>query len=517
MGDNRLMRLDARGIRWLAVAVSVLLSLWVILINDKINADGALYVDTAQRILAGDWAGAYRLYRWPFFSALIALVSRITGLHPEAAAMAINLALAAVLVYAFLRLAEDLGGARKTLWFAALVILTFPYLNEKRADVVRDIGYWACYLSGVLLFLRFTRSPTLIRASAWWVVAVIAALFRVEGLVFLVALPLALWFRRDWPLGSRLRHFVQVNTLTGLLLALVIVAVYLNPELTEYRGRLLEPLDRLRDFWWGVTTGLDQKAELLRTQVLEVSTGPHGPYAGTSATKVLVGGLIAIVLYKLVKLLSLYCLLPLFRRFREPLQSLPPDAILTMAWLGLINLSVIMVFVVHTFYLSTRFLMPLALTLLVAMPFVLTAVHNRWQQLKPCPLHKKWGYPLIALWLLWMAIDGVTFTRNKAYLREAGTFIRNELPAQARVYTNASLLHYYSGQGIAWEANWQYEMPPPKQAPLETYDYAAVEIKRGRFPAPWEEILEAGGLEEIKAFENRRGDGVRIYRIRQSP
>jgi hypothetical protein len=504
---------DACGIRWVAVGMSLLLSLWLIFINDKINPDGALYVETAELMLAGDWAGAYHLYDWPFFSALIALVGWVTGLHLETAAMAINLVLAAVLVYVFLRITEELGGDVKTLWFAALVILTFPYLNEKRAEVVRDIGYWACYLTAVLLFLRYMQVPTLTRAGAWSAAVLVAALFRIEGLSFLVALPVAVWFRTELPLRQRLRHYLQANASTALVLTLLITASFVYPDAAEYRGRLLEPLDRLQDFWLGLTAGLQNKAELFRSQVLEVSTGPYGHYAGKSAETVLIGGLIAIVLYKLGKLLGLYCLLPLFARFRERLRSLPPESVPTLVWLVLINLGVVLVFVVDTFYLSSRFLMPLALTLLIPMPLVLTAVHERWQQLKSEPLRAKWGYLLIALWLLSMTLEGITFTRDRAYLKEAGTWIRQELPSQAKVYTNSSLVHYYSGQGIAWDAKWQYQMPPPPQQPLQAYDYAAVEKERGKFPEPWNEIVDAGRVEKIKEFEGDRGAGVWIYRI----
>lgn len=513
MSNHFFKELDATGIRWMAVGISVLLSLWLIFINDKINPDGALYVETAQRILAGDWQGAYRLYHWPFFPALIALLSGLTGLHPETSAMGINLSLAAGLVYAFLRLTEELGGDSKTVWFAALVILSLPDLNEKRAEVVRDIGYWACYLAAALLFLRFVKAPSLGRAAAWSTTVLVGALFRVEGLSFLLLLPLALWFRKGWPWRQRLRHFVQANVPLGLLLALLLVAIVVYPEFANYRGRLLEPLDRLQDFWQALTTGLEQKAALLRSQVLEVSTGPYGHYAAKSAHTVLIGGMIAIVLYKLVKLLGLYCLLPFFAGFRTRLRHLSPEAIPLLVWLVLINLGVILVFVVDTFYLSSRFLIPLALTLLIPMPFVLASAHDRWQQLKPEPLRAKWGYLLIAVWLVSVSLEGITFTRDRAYLKEAGSWIRHELPAPAKVYTNSSLVHYYSGHGIAWGEKWQYKMPPPKARPLEAYDYAAVEKSKGRFPPAWRKIVEAGRVEMIKEFEGDRGAGIAIYRI----
>jgi hypothetical protein len=512
MGSRLLGRLPTAQIRWLAVAGSILLSLWFILINDKINPDGALYVDTALRLIEGDWQGAYRLYGWPFFSALMALVSQVTGLHPEAAALTLNLLLAALLAYAFVALVEELEADRKTVWFGAFVILSLPYVNEKRAEVIRDIGYWAFVVTSLLLFLRFGARDSLGRALAWSLSALTATLFRIEGFAALLALPWVLWLQGNWSWRRRALAFLKANALVIGLAAALPLLIAVDPEIAKYSGRLLEPLHRLERFWIELSGGLEHKADLLRSQVFDVTTGPYAHYAGKSALTVLVGGLVTIIVIKAAKVITpLYWLLPMFRRFRYRLHF-APIAVHALAGLFLINLSLILAFVVDSFYLSSRYVVPLALTLLPMIPFVLAAVHDRWRELAQAPWRRKWVFPLIALGLLATLLDGVIVTSPpKTYIKQAGLWLREQVPTDQRVYTNSSLVHYYSGQGITWADRRQYRLPP--HIPLYKYDYAAVEKKRGEFPLAWSKLLKRGGLTQVAAFENRRGDGIHIYRI----
>ena len=89
--------------------------------------------------------------------------------------------------YVFVALVEELEADRKTVWFGAFVILSLPYVNEKRAEVIRDIGYWAFVVTSLLLFLRFGARPSLGRALAWSLSALTATLFRIEGFAALLA------------------------------------------------------------------------------------------------------------------------------------------------------------------------------------------------------------------------------------------------------------------------------------------------------------------------------------------
>jgi hypothetical protein len=500
----------------LAILVSLLLTLWLITTTDKINPDGALYIDAAKRLLAGDPSAAYRLYPWPFFPACIAVSSYATGLQPESAALLLNAMLGALLSFSFVAVVQALGGDRRTLFFAAFVILTFPYLNEKRAEIIRDIGYWSFYLLGLLLFLRYFRVPSWQRALGWGSVALLATAFRIEGLAVLALLPSVLLWRRDSNLAQRLRATAMAYGAPAAAVAAILIALLASPELKHFSGRLFEPLTWLSQLWEALSHGLDERASLLRLHVFRPTLGAYALHAGDSAYPFLLAGIAGIIIFKLAATLTpLYSALLLVPRFRSHL-SLDGAAKSTLAGLVAINLAILLVYVTQTYFLSSRFACALALTLLIPVPFALASVHDHWSRVRGSPLHRQWGYLLFAAALLTMALSGViTTSPSKSYVKEAGEWLRDNLPQDAALFTNVMLIDYYDGRGIAWDAREQYRLPPP--APLDSYDFAAVERRSGRFPASWEALAAEYLVRRVASFGNSRDDGITIFEILGQP
>ncbi len=505
--------------RWVDIAAfavlgSLLLSAWLIATTDKINPDGALYIDTAKRLLSGDVAAAYQLYPWPFFSACIALISHASGMHPETSALTLNALLAGVLSLSFVGVVRSLGGDRKTLLFAALVILTFPYLNEKRAEVIRDIGYWSLYLLGLWLFLRYFRLPSWRRALPWGAVTLLAVAFRIEGLAILALLPGTLLWRSDTPPDRRLRITATAYSVPAAAAVALLVAVVLNPELVKYSGRLFEPVNWLNQLWAALSQGLDEKARLLQAEVFRPTLGAYARHTADGAYSFLLAGIAGIVLFKLVSTLTpLYSGLLLIPRFRRRL-VLDSAARCTLAGLIAINLAILLVYVVQTYFLSSRFAFALALTLLLPVPFALASLHDHWLRGRGARRGRRWAYPLYAAALLVMALSGlITTSPSKQYVMDAGHWIRDNLPGDARLLTNVILVDYYSERGVAWEARARYRLPPP--SPLGSYDFAAIEKRSGRFPAGWQAIAAEQSVRPVASFDNSRNDGITIFQILQ--
>ncbi|MGA8260792.1 MAG: hypothetical protein WB783_11310, partial [Arenicellales bacterium] len=80
------------------VLASLALSFWAIHLNPVINADGTGAVRAARSMLGGRWHEGLELARRPFYSALIALTSRVTGMTAAHGAYVLNTGLFAVLV-----------------------------------------------------------------------------------------------------------------------------------------------------------------------------------------------------------------------------------------------------------------------------------------------------------------------------------------------------------------------------------------------------------------------------------
>jgi len=86
---------------WLLI---MLVAIWSVVIQDgHINRDGLLYLKQAYLMAEGSWKDGLALYPWPFFSILIAIFHKISGLHIQMVAHAVNLALFGIAAWFYLK------------------------------------------------------------------------------------------------------------------------------------------------------------------------------------------------------------------------------------------------------------------------------------------------------------------------------------------------------------------------------------------------------------------------------
>ena len=217
----------------LAALASIVLSAWCLFLDNVINSDGVVYLRTAELLSNGDWQTALSSYKWAFYSFLIAGVQLITGLSFEYSANALNAALTALAVAVFLSLVGELGADRKILIAAVVVVLLFPGLNRYRAFIIRDAGYIAFYLLALLLFIKDLKQPRPALRLGWLASIFVATLFRIEGFIFLVALPLV----RQWQLstGAAARAALLAGSVGAALLMFGALAwwIFSGPQLPE--------------------------------------------------------------------------------------------------------------------------------------------------------------------------------------------------------------------------------------------------------------------------------------------
>ena len=82
---------------WLLI---MLVAIWSAVIQDgHINRDGLLYLKQAYLMAEGSWKEGLALYPWPFFSILIAIFHKVTGLHLHVVAHGVDLALFGIAVW----------------------------------------------------------------------------------------------------------------------------------------------------------------------------------------------------------------------------------------------------------------------------------------------------------------------------------------------------------------------------------------------------------------------------------
>src|SRR5207245_1741547 len=126
--------------------------------------------------------------QWPFYSVLIAYFTQLTHFSYVLSAYLLNGFFSLLSVCMFLIIIKELGGTKRVLFLAALIILLSHEFNNIRQYIIRDHGFWAFYLVSLFGLLRYVNYPTWLNGFIFSFSLLIATLFRIEGLVFLFVL-----------------------------------------------------------------------------------------------------------------------------------------------------------------------------------------------------------------------------------------------------------------------------------------------------------------------------------------
>ncbi len=493
--------LGERWVFWVALVSSLLLSAWKVFSDDVINSDGILYLRAASAFVADDPRGAFALYPWPFYSWLISLPIRAFGFSAENSAQLINAFFFALTVTVFIGLVKELGGRGAGLWAAAAVILAYPNLNDYRAFIVRDSGYWAFYLTALWWFIRFFRNPEWRYAVGWLLAMAVATLFRIEGSIFLVLAPLAFLWR---PESSWHARFALLARAYSVHIALLVFAIPLYllfaPEYLQ-ASRLFDPLLWLRQLTSGVPSLWQTKAAALESTVLN-------PYSDHLAYAALIAVFFIILVVEVIKGVTLlYSALAAHAAY----QRLFYFGRGFFIWFVVLNLTPLMIFLSSSFFLTGRFVMPLALLFILAAPFSLAALYASYRERK-----NPW-FPLVCAVLVFMAVDGLTsFGPSKSYLKEAGLWLRENTTSEALVYSDEARLVYYADKKHSvWNRpfDWSETTRVITDGSWKNYDYLALALSRKR-PEHEKWLLEKLDLQPTRTFKNNRGDQVLIFKVR---
>jgi 4-amino-4-deoxy-L-arabinose transferase-like glycosyltransferase len=510
--SSRFLRVSwsALDVRWGAALISLALSAWALARDPVINNDGILYLRTAALFDQGDWRGALALYPWPLYSWLVFFAGRLSGLGLEYSAHLLDALLTGAAAYFFIALVKQLGGNDKVLVAAALIVLLHPRMNDYRTFIGRDPGYWAFYLAAMLMFIRYFQRPDWKHAAGWGTSMALATLFRIEGAVILLLLPFALLLREETSLTARLRLIVGAHAVT-LLVAGGFVAWGLisHPDPASlHTGRLAELIDRLQNFGHQLAGGLQDKAALLNQSVLNKWSAEH-------AMSALITALLVILVSEIVAVASpLYIFLAFHAWYRAHFQP-PRGAKVILTWSMLLNVLILTVFLVTQFFLSGRFVMALALTLMLLAPFSLVAVYDKWQARRFLPFRKNWLFPALCAVFSVSAVHSLySFGPSKDHIKQAGIWIKNNTPQDARLYSDSPIVPFYAAKSATdWSRAFNREEARRiiEEGSWRSYQYLAVNVKR-KHPEEASRLIEKLGREPIARFNNSRGDEILVFK-----
>lgn len=474
-----------------AIFFSLIFSLWSYFKTAVINPDAICYLQSAETMKSGLNAAMHLCdqAKWPLFSGLIYFLSQLTHLSSLQAAYLLDGFLSCISVVTFIAILQTLKSPTRILWLAALVILCAHEFNSLRADVIRDHGYWAFYLVSIFLLLKFIQDPRWRTALAWSISLIVATLFRIEGLIFLVLLPCVALFNFD----NKIRSFLKLNSL--LLLLCILLAILLLQHSASQLGRVDEVKFQLLNGLHLVANNFDLKAQALAQHVLSV-------YSAGDAKLILILLLLSWYVFSVAANLSfIYAILVVYAWCKKILVAPKQQHHVLCAYV-LINVLITFIFMLENMFLSKRYLLALSLTLMLWVPFALDELIRQWQQ-------RKWPLVLALIFILVSGVGGiVNFGYSKNYIREAGDWLAINVPQKASLYSNDYQLMYYSKHfGNTIFAKAIEFQNPVSQKNWHNYDYVALRINKN---AKMQNEIQAT---PVQIFKNKRGDQVSIYQI----
>lgn len=484
-----------KTVYFFAAFMSVLLSLWAVLKESVINPDAICYLQSAQSMPLGLSFAAHICdqAKWPFYSMLIYGVSSVTHLSWLHAAYLLDGFFSLISVLTFIAIIRFLKGSTRVLWFAAFAILLAHEFNAVREYIIRDHGFWAFYLLSMLFLLRYFQKPRWCYALLWSSCLLLATLFRVEGLFFLVGLPFVAWLLK----GARWQSFLKLNTLAFIGLVMMAGWFFLHPHAS------LQQAGRLGDVQFQLVNGFTHTVQHFQVSTAALKQHVLNRYAAQDASMLLFLMLLSSYLVHIVSNLTfVYAALVVYAWCRR-MPSLDTSARIIIWSYAAINIAVTAVFFAENMFLSKRYLLALSLTLMLWVPFALDNLAAQWSK-------RKWPIVLALFLVIVSGLGGIfEFGHSKKYLRDAGDWLAQNLPRDAKLYSNDYQVMYYSahfGNDIFTKAR-EFTAQIPNDS-WQQYDYVALRLDKSSNLAP----LAAFGA-PAQQFKNKRGDQVLIYKV----
>ena len=346
-------------------------------------------------------------------------------------------------------------------------------------------------------------------ALGWGGAVLLAMLFRIEGLSFLVLLPLVLFFQTRHSWQTRLRMFLESHGILIVSSVILLGAFLLNPSLTmDELGRLQDPLKIIVNVYQVATHGLQDKAQIFGDQVLGKWLEEYA-FAGLMLT--LGWAVLAKVVGAAGLAQSLLCAAScLTRRFFMEVKASP--VLVGFALIALFNCLFI---ILHVDFLAERMTAPLAFFVKMCAAFALAGLYQGIKNPEK-KIARVWF--LIVAVLLAGQLTKTVWSQDSGdtYEIKAVKWVDANKKSHERVFYDSKRLRYYAGEyNDEKNLNWSGTKKLFQTKSIYNYDYLLV---HGPEENPDQEkfITEKIG-KPIMEFDNERSNKVLIYRVFHHP
>ncbi|MEX0618205.1 MAG: hypothetical protein WDZ76_13905 [Pseudohongiellaceae bacterium] len=425
-------------IRYFAVAASLLISVYRLLVSDAPNDDAFTYVRTAEIYLSNGLTAALEHYSWATYSIVIATLHQLLNIELLLAGRLLNAAFYVLLVFGFISIVREFTDERRVLIFAALTVLLYPQLNEYRDLVLRDIGFWSLALLALWQFVKYSSNGRLQQAALFCLALLAAATLRAEAVLYLLLLPFSLLLDTRYPFTSRRRRFGKIFGLAVLALAVAfsatLIAGYNLFTLLQQFASVYLP-------FFSAAVNPDPATASAMSQVLFNEHAAN--YSEEYLTLFVLAGLTAILIANSLPAIGAAFIIVLVYGWYRKLLQLPRMLTLPLLSVVLINSAMVLTFVLITRYMSSRYMVMLGLALALLVPFILHRALDRAERSG----NKTVAVRMIALMWLYCGVDAyISFGENKSYLQDAVAWLQLNTPSSAELLTNNHNIAYFSGR-----------------------------------------------------------------------
>jgi hypothetical protein len=492
-------------IRFITALISLLISTIAFYSADIINRDGIFYMDMASAYAQGGLTGLlqYSGFGWPFFSIVVAHIHQITQLSFELSAIVLNTLLFVILTDSLVLLSNKILPNTRQIALAALFFLCFLTLNEYRAFLGRDVGYWAFCSLALYQFILYLEKPSIQKATLWQLAMITAILFRIDGVVILLGLPLYLF-----AIQSPKYAFKQSLQLFYLLIIGIVIAAFIaidQSNLSSIFSKLASITKYVNPD--SVLSKFNHNTELIETQILN-------KFSEKFSALILSSGLIIMLIYKLIKAITIgYIGIYIISCWQQTRLNRPSYRYLIGYFLAL-NIIILVGFMFTEYFVSKRYTLLAVISLVFLMlPRMCGTLEKAWSS------RNKPILVIAGIILFVSLIDGVTRSNSKVHIKDVAIWASNNLPENSTVFTDNSIIKYYfnSHQPVAKLSiaqniyNYQhYEYFDSYQ----DYDYLIV-IEKPRYKE-LSKLLSTMNLEPVFKQENKRGSKTTVYAVHPS-
>lgn len=476
-----------------------------------INPDSVLYFEAATLFSSGQWKAGFDVFNWPFYSLCIAAFHKLTTLSTHQSAQFLNVIFYCIATFSYIKLIE-LAGGRQTEFFAgALLWFGSQYLTGGVLEMLmRDEGFWACYLTALVFFVRYFKEKQLTNALLWQLCIILATLFRIEAFSFLALLPLCLLLKKDSTYTERVYLFLRAHIINIGIFSTLVWIIFIKKMFPEKTiGRLNEILST--NLFEELTEKFVTKSQIMSSEVL-------GHYLNEYATIGLVLTLTLIVFIKIVSSTGIVQCILAVKALRHKPSLLDDNArivLIAASSIGFLNMVII---ITKVFVLSGRYVLALSMMMMVFASFylaeLLSVAYRNTDQ------WKRWTSNFLILWFALNLINSI-IPKHEGYnyIRDAVYWLKHESKLDGATFYDEPRARFYANEPFigTWSDNWALTTEKIKDRTIHQYSTLVLNI---HIEDTQHEMLiksDLSDFKEIKRFYNAKHKKyVAIYH-KQSP